>query len=666
MRHNAEVDEPNLGIEGLDGAVLVGRGGYGSVYRARQARLNRHVAVKVMSTALDASALERFEREGYAMGTVSGHPNIVQLLGVGTTASGMPYLLMPYVARGSLDVGEKLSWQEAVKYAVRLAGALESAHRAGVLHRDVKPANVLVSDFGEPLLADFGIARVSGGFQTTSGQVNASLLYAPPEVLEGKPVTVAADVYSLAATTYTMIAGHPPFSRQPGEEMISVYRRISTEEPEDLSALGLPTPIWRALAAGLVKNPDDRPRSAAAFGALLQEAQAALGETVTPMATIEPSAETSPSEPASRIASGDEATVASGGRPPDTTRAETRIEPQDRARRMGRPAVIGLAALLLTALVAALLLLPREGKEKDDTVAQTDDQVGKPLGLALTNDGSVLIADSDHHQILRVGTDGKATVFAGTGESGTSGDGGPATEAALSFPSSVAIAPDGSVYVATEGQVRVIDPQGVIGPVPDAPDDLGVRHVAVLGDGTLALAGDDEVVGIGAGGDLRPLVKPGAIGLVGGLAVHPDGWLGVSDNEGQVILRVLPNGEVRRIAGRSDNAADPRTDGFPALESAISEPTGIAFDQDGRLLFSEGGNSRVRRVEDDGTIRTLAGSPEGYSSGNTGDGGSGRAATFTLLAGPLAVDGDTLYIGDEGNGRIRRLDADGLVHAFVD
>ncbi len=253
------MDHPDLGIEGLDEAVLVGRGGYGSVYRARQARLNRQVAVKVLATALDASDLHRFEREGYAMGTVSGHPNIVQLLGVGTTASGLPYLLMPYVARGSLDLDAQISWQQAVKYAVRLAGALESAHRAGVLHRDVKPANVLVSDFGEPLLADFGIARVSGGFQTTSGQVNASLFFAPPEVLEGKPVSVAADIYSLAATTYTMIAGHPPFSRRPGEELISVYRRISTEKPEDLGALGLPAPIWSALAAGRAKSPGERP-----------------------------------------------------------------------------------------------------------------------------------------------------------------------------------------------------------------------------------------------------------------------------------------------------------------------------------------------------------------------------------------------------------------------
>jgi len=236
----------------------------------------------------------------------------------------------------------------------------------------------------------------------------------------------------------------------------------------------------------------------------------------------------------------------------------------------------------------------------------------------------------------------------------------------VSFPSSVAVAPDGSVYIASGGRVRVIDPEGIIGPVPAAPTNLGVRHLAVLGDGTLVLAGDDRVDGISPGGDARPLVKRGAVGLVGGLAVHPDGWLAVSDNEGQVVVRVFPEGNVRRIAGRADAAADPRNDGNPALDTAISEPSGIAFDQDGRLLFSEAGNSRVRRVETDGNIRTLAGSPEGYSSGESGDDGPGREAEFVLLAGPLTVDGDTVYIGDEGNGRVRRLDADGIVHAFVD
>jgi len=673
VHDNARVDLTDLGIDGLEGAVLVGRGGYGSVYRARQSRLNREVAVKVLSTALDPSAFERFEREGFAMGTVSGHPNIVQVLDVGTTAAGLPYLLMPYVARGSLDTAGTLGWEEAIRYAVRLAGALESAHRAGVLHRDLKPANVLVSDFGEPLLADFGIARIAGGFQTTSGRVNASLPYAPPEVLEGKPVSVAADVYSLAATTYTLIAGHPPFPQQPGEELVSVYLRISREEPKDLRELGVPEPVWSVLSAGLAKQPEGRPPTAAAFGTLLQEAQSATGHAVTPMATIEASSEVESEALADGAAAGATATE-----PAATVMATERQTLDDASvgedRRGGgrkRAALVGGAAVALAALVLALLLLlpggDGDGDDGDADRGPSGDRLAKPLGLAAAGDGSVLVADGDHHQVLRLLADGTAEVFAGTGTGGDAGDGGEADRAQLSSPGSVAVAPDGSVYIATGGRVRVVDPEGMIGPVAAAPASFGVRHLAVLPDGTLALSDTERVIGINPEGQTRQLLGAGKVGQVSGLAVSPDGWLAVSDIERQVVLRVETGGAVNRLVGRADGAGEPRGDGYPALDTAISEPTGITFDDRGRLLFTESGNSRIRRVEENGTVRTVAGSPEGYSSGDSGDGGPGREAEFVLLAGALAVgpDGD-LYIADEGNGRVRRLDAGGLVHAFVD
>ena len=152
------------------------------------------------------------------------------------------------------------------------------------------------------------------------------------------------------------------------------------------------------------------------------------------------------------------------------------------------------------------------------------------------------------------------------------------------------------------------------------------------------------------------------------MAVSPDGWLAVADSDGNQIVRVTRAGKVQRIAGLGGDAADPRTDGRPALESALSGPTGLAFDAEGRLYFSEAGNNRVRMIKDNGTILTVAGSSEGYTAGDAGDDGPGREATFGLLAGALAFDVDgNLYIGDEGNGRVRRLDtADGLVHAFVD
>lgn len=124
-----------------------------------------------------------------ALGAVSGHPNIVTVHAAGTTAAGQAHLVMGYERGGSL--GDRLQhgplpWPEVLDVGIRMADALEVAHRAGVLHRDVKPDNILVGEFGDPKLTDFGIARLTGGPQTTSGRITASVAHAPPEVLSGQ------------------------------------------------------------------------------------------------------------------------------------------------------------------------------------------------------------------------------------------------------------------------------------------------------------------------------------------------------------------------------------------------------------------------------------------------------------------------------------------------
>ena len=200
-----------LAAAGFVDAVEVGRGGAGVVYRCYQTSLGRSVAIKVMASDLDEDNRERFLREGYAMGGLSGHPNIVNILQVGVTESNRPYIVMPYHAAGSLAerirrVGP-IAWPDALRIGVKLCGALETAHRAGTLHRDIKPANVLVNDYGEPQLSDFGIARIAGGYETATGFFTGTIAYTAPEVLAGNPPTAASDVYSLGATIYALIAG---------------------------------------------------------------------------------------------------------------------------------------------------------------------------------------------------------------------------------------------------------------------------------------------------------------------------------------------------------------------------------------------------------------------------------------------------------------------------
>ena len=158
---------------GFDDITEVGHGGFGVVYRCTQPSLDRTVAVKVLTSDLDPDNLDRFVREQRAMGRLSDHPQIVTIHEVGTTSTGRPFIVMPYHAKDSLEALIRrhgpLDWREAVSIGVKLAGALDAAHRVGILHRDVKPGNILLSDYGEPQLTDFGIARIAGGFQTTTG-----------------------------------------------------------------------------------------------------------------------------------------------------------------------------------------------------------------------------------------------------------------------------------------------------------------------------------------------------------------------------------------------------------------------------------------------------------------------------------------------------------------
>jgi serine/threonine protein kinase len=274
-------------IGGFDDAVEMGHGGFGVVYRAVDAVLHRPVAIKVLATTLEGSDLERFQREAIAMSALSGHPNVVPVFSTGVTTEGRPYLVMPYMGRGSLRTkvaAGALPWRDVTRIGVRLAGALHSAHRVGILHRDIKPDNILISDFDEPLLADFGIARLAGAFETVSRNVTASVLYASPEVLDGQPPSIAADVYSLGATLYHLLAGRPAFVAGDDESLVALYLRISREPPADLAIFGVPAAIANVVTRAMAKHPGERQRSAEDLGRELQQAQRELGVPETPMA----------------------------------------------------------------------------------------------------------------------------------------------------------------------------------------------------------------------------------------------------------------------------------------------------------------------------------------------------------------------------------------------
>ncbi|WP_067899607.1 protein kinase domain-containing protein [Nocardia vaccinii] len=276
-----------LATAGFETAVEIGRGGFDVVYRCRQVALDRTVAVKVLTAELDEDNQARFVREQRAMGRLTGHPNIVTVLEAGTTVSGLPYLVMPYHPLDSLDTWIRengpLPLERVLQIGVKIAGALESAHRLGIVHRDVKPGNILLTEYGEPALTDFGIAHIAGGFETTASVVTGSPAFTAPEVLEGDDPTSAADVYGLAATLFCALTGHAAFERRSGENMVAQFVRITTQPLPDLRDNGIPEDVSAVVERAMNRDRHERP-SVAELGETLRQLQQRHGFSVDEMA----------------------------------------------------------------------------------------------------------------------------------------------------------------------------------------------------------------------------------------------------------------------------------------------------------------------------------------------------------------------------------------------
>jgi serine/threonine protein kinase len=276
---NHQVTGASVGLPQFGVLEEIGAGGDGVVYRTHQPDLSRDVAVKIIrATALDEHAVRRFERERSAMGVLSSHPSIVTVHDAGFTAQGRPYLVMEHMAGGTLfdrvATEGPLPWRQAIDVGIRLGRALGAAHAAGVLHRDVKPHNILVSGYGDVKLGDFGIAGVVESDVATIqfGRLPGTLEHVAPEILAGERASVASDIYSLASTLYALLTGQPAFRRPTDEMLVQVIQRVIFEEPPDLRPLGVPARVAAVIERGMAKDPAQRPASAGAFADELERA----------------------------------------------------------------------------------------------------------------------------------------------------------------------------------------------------------------------------------------------------------------------------------------------------------------------------------------------------------------------------------------------------------
>lgn len=232
----------------------IGRGGMGVVYKARQEGLNRIVAIKTILPrgADDAEQNKRFLREARAMGLLQ-HPNFVQIYEIGQ-ADGQPFLAMEYLPGGTLDGlldGKPIDARQAAQWCATLAEAVQAAHQAGVLHRDLKPGNVLLTADGTPKICDFGLAKyfANPADQTQTGQVFGTPSYMAPEqfTLGESAPGPAIDVYALGAILYEMLTGRPPFLSDNAVDILQMTlsqepvppRRIRPKTPRDLETICL-------------------------------------------------------------------------------------------------------------------------------------------------------------------------------------------------------------------------------------------------------------------------------------------------------------------------------------------------------------------------------------------------------------------------------------------
>jgi serine/threonine protein kinase len=293
---------PAPDIPGHNVTSVLGSGGFATVYRTWQVAVGRETAVKVDSRVLHTERdRRRFFREVTAAGQLSGHPHVVDVYDAGTLRDGRPYMVMEFCPGGSLHDELRrsgpISAERACRIGADLADALAAAHAAGILHRDLKPANILVNRYGVVGIADFGLASViaANGDQSVSRDA-LTPAYAPPESFLGAEPTTAADLYSLAATIYALMAGRPPRFPADGRQPAAAAIYFLHSQPvEDLP--GVPPRMLAILRQCLAADPAQRPPSAAALrddlAMLLGQPDRGRARTVPPRPAMPSAAATS-------------------------------------------------------------------------------------------------------------------------------------------------------------------------------------------------------------------------------------------------------------------------------------------------------------------------------------------------------------------------------------
>ncbi|WP_369130484.1 Stk1 family PASTA domain-containing Ser/Thr kinase, partial [Modestobacter roseus] len=346
------------------GGVL-GRGGMAEVHRGRDLRLGREVAVKVLrqDLARDPSSQVRFRREAQAAASLN-HPAIVAVYDTGedrTATGATPYIVMEYVEGETLrDVvrhERRLSPERAMSLTADICAALDFSHRNGIVHRDVKPGNVMITPQGTVKVMDFGIARAvsdSAATMTSTAAVIGTAQYLSPEQARGEGVDARSDVYSAGCLLYELVTGSPPFT---GDSPVAVAYQHVREDPRTPSSINpeIPPELDAILLKAMSKNPANRYQSAAEMRADLLRAVAGQRVEATPV-----------------MSDAEKTTIMSGVAAGPHDDGDWGAEDDEAARRSKRNKVIAavVGALVLIAAVVGVLIALNSNEEPTEPVVE--------------------------------------------------------------------------------------------------------------------------------------------------------------------------------------------------------------------------------------------------------------------------------------------------------